>query len=77
VSLPEFWPQADGSPLACREKLRVLADNHLELEQIMRDAFDDAVLMGVDEAAMRQILHAIVDQLQSPRRAVARQAVHS
>jgi hypothetical protein len=62
------WLQADGSPVACREKLKVLDENHAELAQMMQDAFEDAVLMGVDEAAMRAVLTDMVAGLKSPRR---------
>ncbi|WP_368415748.1 hypothetical protein [Falsiroseomonas sp.] len=65
---PLAWPGADGAPVACREKLKVLADNHREAAQVLRDAFEDAVLMGVDEAAMRRILADLVAALPSPRR---------
>jgi hypothetical protein len=65
---PPVWTQPDGSPIACREKLKVLAENHAELQQVLCDAFDDAVLMGVDEQAMRAILAGMVDSLRSPRR---------
>lgn len=65
---PDTWPGADGAPLSCREKLKVLAENHTELAQVMRDAFEDAVLMGVDEAAMRRILNELVQALPSPKR---------
>ena len=67
LTLPTFWPQPDGSPISCRDKLKVLAENHGELAQTLQDAFEDAVLMGVDEAAMRNILRAMVDGLDSPR----------
>jgi hypothetical protein len=60
------WRQADGTPVACREKLRVLAENQAELLQVMQDAFDDAVLMGVDAACMRETLQAMVAELTSP-----------
>ena len=63
------WPGADGQPVSCREKLRTLADNHAELRQVMQDAFEDAVLMGVDEAAMRTILAGMAAGLRSPKRA--------
>ncbi len=79
---PAVWPGADGQPVSCREKLKVLAENHAEVRQtlqvlaenhaeaaqVLRDAFEDAVLMGVDEAAMRRILAELVDGLASPRR---------
>ena len=63
-----LWPGADGAPVSCREKLRTLAENHDELRQVMQDAFEDAVLMGVDEDAMRGILAGMVAQLRSPKR---------
>ncbi len=66
---PGIWPQPDGTPVACREKLRILAENQAELQTMLRDVFDDAVLMGVDEAAMRQILIDAVAKLAGPRRA--------
>ncbi len=62
------WPGVDGAPVSCREKLRTLAENHQELTEIMQDAFEDAMLMGVDEIAMRAILHAMVDGVRSPKR---------
>jgi uncharacterized protein (UPF0335 family) len=65
---PATWPGADGAPVACREKLRMLAENHAELAQAMQDAFEDAVLMGVDEQAMREILTGMVAGLESPKR---------
>ena len=65
---PAVWPGADGEPVSCREKLKVLAENHAEAAQMLRDAFEDAVLMGVDEAAMRRILGEMVAALPSPKR---------
>jgi len=65
---PPAWPGADGAPLACREKLKMLAENHNEAAQVLRDTFEDAVLMGVDETAMRAILTALIAELPSPKR---------
>lgn len=68
IAPPHAWPQPDGAPVSCREKLKTLAENHSELAQVMQDAFEDAVLMGVDEAAMRAILAEMVQALESPKR---------
>ena len=65
---PAVWPGSDGEPVSCREKLKVLAENHTEAAQVLRDAFEDAVLMGVDEDAMRRILSEMVAALPSPKR---------
>ena len=68
---PERWPQTDGTPVACREKLRMLAENETELGQVLRDAYEDGVLMGVDAGFLRARLHALVDALAMPLRDAA------
>lgn len=67
MTAPATWPGAGGAPLSCREKLRTLEENHREAEQVLQDAFEDALLMGVDEAAMRRILTDLVAGLRSPK----------
>jgi uncharacterized protein (UPF0335 family) len=70
MRVPACWPQPDGSSVACREKLKMLAENHAELAEALQDAFDDAVLMGVDPDAMREILFGIVRGLDNPKQPV-------
>ena len=65
---PRIWPQTDGAPVSCREKLKTLTENHTELAQVMQDAFEDAVLIGVDEVAMRTVLADMVQGLRSPKK---------
>lgn len=60
------WMQSDGTPLTCPEKLRMLAENEAELGQMLQDAFEDAILMGVDEALMRARLRLMIDALRRP-----------
>jgi hypothetical protein len=65
---PGQWPGLDGNSVGCREKLKMLAENYAEVAQVLQDAFEDAVLMGVEEQAMRQILADVVAGLVSPKR---------
>ena len=67
MTLPATWPGADGTPVSCREKLQTLEENHREAAQVLQDAFEDALLMGVDEQAMRAILADLVAGLRSPK----------
>jgi hypothetical protein len=66
MSATSIWRQPDGAPIACREKLRVLAENHAELATVMQDAFEDAVLMGVDPGLARQTISDLVARLRLP-----------
>ena len=52
---PETWPGADGNPISCREKVKVLAENHVELAQVMRDAS----ICGLGQTAPSAIESAI------------------
>ena len=63
-----IWPQPDGEPVSCRDKIEILDENYDELQHVMQDAFEDAVLMGVDEAAMRSLIEKLVAGLKAPRR---------
>ncbi len=68
---PETWPGSDGAPISCREKLKVLVENHAEAAQMLADMLEDAVIMGVDEAAMRRIMADMLAALPSPKRRAA------
>jgi hypothetical protein len=71
IEAPSVWPGRDGEPVSCLEKLKVLRENHAEAAQMLADALEDAVLMGVDETEMRRILTELVTALPSPRRRAA------
>ena len=66
---PAAWPGLDGNAVGCREKIKVLNENYRELADVLRDAFEDAVLMGVPEDAMREIMAGMVRGVDSPKRA--------
>ena len=63
---PSIWPQTDGQPVSCRDKITVLDENYEELRHVMQDAFEDALLMGVDEAFMRRAIEDLVAGLRAP-----------
>lgn len=60
------WRQADGQPVSCLEKIKVLNENLAEIRQMAQDALDDAVLMGCAEAQIREVLRGLVDSLENP-----------
>lgn len=60
------WRRSDGSVVSCEEKLKVLNENLGELRQMCQDAFEDALLMGCDEAQVRAVFASVVDRLRNP-----------
>ena len=62
------WRQPDGKPVSCVEKIKVLNENLTEIQQMAQDALEDAILMGCDEAQVRDVLSGLVDSLHNPYR---------
>ena len=60
------WLRDDKTIVACTEKIKVMQENFEEIEQLMQDAFEDGLLMEVNEAQMREALHDLVQSLQNP-----------
>lgn len=59
------WRRPDGTVIACVEKLKVLRENLAELRQCALDALEDAVLMGCDEAQVKEAFLAEIQALES------------
>ncbi len=62
------WRTPEGEPVSCIEKIKVLNENLAELRALAQDALEDAVLMGCDEAQVREVLAHIVGGLVNPYR---------
>ena len=67
IELP-IWRQPDGKPVSCVDKIKVLNENLIELQQMAQDALEDAILMECDEAQIREVLERIVGSLVNPYR---------
>ena len=59
------WCTSEGSPIACTEKNKVMAENFGEIKGYLQDAIDDAVLMGCSEASFREAYLDLIRNLHS------------
>lgn len=60
------WRQPDGELVSCEEKLVVLRENLDEIQQQSQDALEDAILMGCDEAQVREVFDHMIRALENP-----------
>ena len=58
------WCRPDESVVACHEKIKVLNENYSELQQLLQDALDDALLLGCSEKMVRDAFQQALDHLQ-------------
>lgn len=61
-----MWRQPDGAPVSCREKIKVLNENLVEIQEMAQDALEDAILMGCDEQQVREVLTGLIEKLENP-----------
>jgi len=68
IKMDEFplWLTPEGEPVSCVEKIKVLNENLAELRGLAQDALEDGVLMGCDEAQLREVLAGIIAGLVNP-----------
>ena len=59
------WLDPKGKPVSCLEKIKVLNENLEEIRGLAQDAFEDAVLMGCDDAQFRQVMQELVASLEN------------
>ena len=60
------WRRDDQSVVSCTEKIKVMGDNFDEIQQIVKDAFEDGLLMEVSDEQMRQTLLSMIEKLNNP-----------
>jgi hypothetical protein len=60
------WHTPEGEPVSCVEKIKVLNENLSELRDLAQDALEDGVLMGCDEAQLREVLAGLIAGLVNP-----------
>lgn len=59
------WVKPDGSPVSCTEKVMVLNENYEELSKAIKDALEDALVLGCSEEQVRASFHALIDAVQT------------
>ena len=59
------WLKPDGSPVSCTEKVMVLNENYEELRVSLKDALEDALVLGCSEAQVRAAIHRLIDDIRS------------
>ena len=57
------WTKPDGTPVSCTEKVKVLNENYEELRVMLKDALEDALILGCSEDQVRASFHELIDEI--------------
>ena len=55
------WRGNNDKDISCTEKIKMLNENIIEIDQSIEDALEDAILMGADP---KQVLEVIIKSLE-------------
>ena len=60
---PSFWKSSNNSKISCKEKIVILNNNIIELQNLMNQIYDEAILMGVDKKQIKKVINNLVTSL--------------
>ena len=60
---PDFWKTSDNSIISCKEKIIILNNNVIELQNLINQIYDEAILMGVDKEQIKKVINNLATNL--------------
>jgi uncharacterized protein (UPF0335 family) len=60
---PNFWKTSDNSKISCKEKIIILNNNVTELQDLINQIYDEAILMGVDKKQIKKVINDLATNL--------------
>ena len=60
---PDFWKTSNNSKISCKEKIIILNNNIIELQNLINQIYDEAILMGVDKQQIKKVINNLATNL--------------
>ena len=60
---PDFWKTSNNSKISCKEKIVILNNNVTELQNLINQIYDEAILMGVDKKQIKKVINNLAINL--------------
>ena len=60
---PDFWKTSNNSKISCKEKIVILNNNIIELQNLINQIYDEAILMGVDKQQIKKVINNLTNNL--------------
>ena len=60
---PKFWKSNDNKKIICKEKISILNNNVTELQNLINQIYDEAILMGVEKKQIEKIINNLATSL--------------
>ena len=60
---PNVWKASDDSKISCKEKIIILNNNVIELQNLINQIYDEAILLGVDKKQIKKVITNLATNL--------------
>ena len=60
---PNIWETSNNSKISCKEKIVILNNNVIELQNLINQIYDEAILMGVDKKQIKKVINDLAINL--------------
>ena len=60
---PQFWESNDNKKITFKEKISILNNNLDELQNLINQIYDEAIIMGVDKKQIEKIISHLATNL--------------
>ena len=62
---PNIWKTNTNSKISCKEKIVILNNNVIELQNLVNEIYDEAILMGVDKKQIEKVIYNVATNLKT------------
>jgi uncharacterized protein (UPF0335 family) len=62
---PNVWKTNKNSKISCKEKIVILNNNVIELQNLINQIYDEAILMGVDKKQIKRVINNLTTNIDS------------
>ena len=62
-TFPDYWKTSNNTKISCKEKIVILNNNIIELQNLITQIYDEAILMGVDKKQIEKIINNAANNL--------------
>ena len=63
--IPKYWIGKNKEKISCKEKIKVLNSNIDELQEMISEIYDEAILIGIDEKQLKDVLFEIIKNMKN------------
>lgn len=65
IFIPNYWIGKNKEKISCKEKIKILNSNIDELQEMISEIYDEAILIGIDEKQLKDVLLEIIKNMKS------------